>query len=47
VVLHEMGHLRSLPDLPAAADGGGLMADTLAPGVRHTRALYALFATMT
>jgi hypothetical protein len=43
VVLHEMGHLAGLPDRAGAADGGDLMADTLATGVRRTQALDTLF----
>jgi hypothetical protein len=43
VVLHEMGHLAGRPDLDGPA-GAGLMADALAPGVRRTDALDAVFA---
>jgi hypothetical protein len=42
VVLHEMGHLAGLPDQDS--QGGGLMFDTLTPGVRKTQALDAVFA---
>src|SRR5262249_30750196 len=41
VVLHEMGHLAGLPD---QTSGTGLMAETLATGVRRTDALDAIFS---
>jgi hypothetical protein len=41
-VLHEMGHLAGLPDRDGPSDD--LMFDTLAPGVRKTQALDAVFA---
>jgi hypothetical protein len=47
VVLHEMGHLRGWPDAGPTDGGGDLMADTLAPGLRHTEALDAVFAGLT
>jgi hypothetical protein len=40
-VLHEMGHLAGLPDRDGA---DGLMAEFLAPGVRHTQTLDQVFA---
>jgi hypothetical protein len=43
-VLHEMGHLAGLPDLDNPSSASGLMADVLAPGVRHTQALDQVFA---
>jgi hypothetical protein len=45
VVMHEMGHLAGRPDRVGAADGDDLMADTLAPGVRRTDALDAVFSS--
>jgi hypothetical protein len=44
VVLHEMGHLAGRPDVEGAAAGNDLMADALAPGVRRTQALDAVFS---
>jgi hypothetical protein len=43
-VPHEMGHLAGLPDQPGTGRSDGLMTDVLAPGVRHTEALDAVFA---
>jgi hypothetical protein len=43
VVLHEMGHLAGRPDDGGDPAGGDLMADALAPGVRRTDALDAVF----
>jgi hypothetical protein len=46
VVLHEMGHLAGRPDVSdAPADGGDLMAEFLAPGVRRTQALDTIFTS--
>ena len=44
VVLHEMGHLAGLPDVGGGGEDGGLMTETLAPGVRRTEALDAVFS---
>jgi hypothetical protein len=50
-VLHEMGHLAGRADEAGGgredrvASAGDLMADLLAPGVRRTQALDAVFGT--
>jgi hypothetical protein len=44
VVLHEMGHLAGLSDQAGTGLSAGLMTDLLAPGVRRTETLDALFA---
>jgi hypothetical protein len=44
VVLHEMAHLAGRPDEDGDAAGGDLMAEALAPGVRRTQALDAVFS---
>jgi hypothetical protein len=44
VVLHEMGHLAGRPDRDGDPAGGDLMAEALAPGVRRTQALDAVFS---
>jgi hypothetical protein len=44
VVLHEMAHLAGRPSEGGAATGGDLMAEFLAPGVRRTQALDAVFS---
>jgi hypothetical protein len=44
VVLHEMGHLAGRGDVNTANYPGYLMDDTLAPGLRRTAALDAVFA---
>jgi hypothetical protein len=46
-VLHELGHLASLPDVPAAAHPGDLMGDQLDAGSRLTAALDRAFAQST
>jgi hypothetical protein len=43
-VLHEMGHLAGRPDLDSAGHPFALMADSLAPGIRHVQALDQVFA---
>jgi hypothetical protein len=44
VMLHEMGHLAGRRDLSTAGHANSLMDDALAPGLRRTDALDAVFA---
>jgi large repetitive protein len=44
VVLHEMGHVAGFGDLSTVGHPNNLMDATLAPGLRRTDALDAIFA---